>query len=61
MLVRQNTTADERKRDINKDLCSDTLDPDGEVRGCSAGCTIAMSDVCPFVSVQLAGAYKEFP
>ena len=25
-------------------MCSDTLDPGGEVRGCSMGCTIAMSD-----------------
>ena len=31
------------------------------MRGCSAGCTIAMSDVSPFVWVQLAGPYREFP
>ena len=42
-------------------MCSDTLDPGGEVRGCSAGCTIAMSDVSPFVWVQLAGPYRGFP
>ena len=40
---------------------SDALDPGGEVRGCPARCTIAMSDVSPFVWVQLAGPYKEFP
>ena len=32
-------------------MCSDTLDPGGEVRGCSADCPIAMSDVSPFVWV----------
>ena len=34
-------------------MCSDPLDPDGEVRGCSVGCTITMSDVSPFVRIQL--------
>ena len=38
-------------------MCSDTLDPGGEVRGCS----IAMSDVSPFVWVKLARPYREFP
>ena len=42
-------------------MCSDTLHPGGEERGCSAGCTIAMSDVSPFVWVQLARPYREFP
>ena len=26
-------------------MCSDSLDPDGEVRGCSVGCTIGVSDI----------------
>ena len=30
-------------------MCCDTLDPGGGVHGRSAGCTIAMSDVSPFV------------
>ena len=38
-------------------MCSDNLDPGGEVRGV-AGCTIAMSDVSLFVWVQLAGPYR---
>ena len=42
-------------------MCSDPLDPDGEVRGCSVGCTIAMSDVSPSVWIQQAGTYREFP
>ena len=42
-------------------MCSDTLDPGGEVRGYSAGCTIAISDVLPFVWVQLTGPCREFP
>ena len=28
-------------------MCSDPVDPGGEVRGCSLGCTIAMSNVSP--------------
>ena len=30
-------------------MCSDLVDPGGEVLRCSVGCTIAMSDVSPFV------------
>ena len=26
-------------------MCSDSLDPDGGVRGCSVGCTIGVSDI----------------
>ena len=29
-------------------MCSDPLDPGREVRGCSAGCTLGMSDISPF-------------
>ena len=42
-------------------MCSDTLDPDGEVHGCSVGCAFAMFGLSPFVWVQLAGPYREFP
>ena len=38
-------------------MCSDPLDPGGEVRGCSVGCTLAMSDISPCrLEVQ-----REFP
>ena len=36
-------------------MCSDPVDPGGEVRGCCVGCTIAMSDVSPFVFIVTAG------
>ena len=29
-------------------MCSEPLDLGGEVRGCSVGCTLDMSDVSPF-------------
>ena len=29
-------------------MCSDTLNPGGEVRGCSVGCILGMSDVSQF-------------
>ena len=32
-------------------MCSDPLDPGGEVRGCSAGCTLGMSDISPLAFV----------
>ena len=42
-------------------MCSDTLDPGGEVRRFSVGCILGMSDISPFVRIQLAGPYREFP
>ena len=42
-------------------MFSDRVDPGGEVRGCSLGCILGMSDVSPFVWIQLAGPYREFP
>ena len=32
-------------------MCSDTLNPGGEVRGCSVGCMLGMSDVSPFMFI----------
>ena len=32
-------------------MCSDPLDPGGEVRGCSVGCTIAMPDTSTLVFI----------
>ena len=42
-------------------MCSDTINPGGEVRGCCVGCILGRSDVSRFVWVQLAGPYREFP
>ena len=42
-------------------MCSDPVNPGGEVRGCSVACELGMSDVLPFVRVQPAGPYREFP
>ena len=35
-------------------MCSDTLNPGGEVRGCPVGCMLGMSDVSPFVFIAAA-------
>ena len=32
-------------------MCSDPLDPGGEVRGCSLGCTFGVSDIPPLVFI----------
>ena len=42
-------------------MCSDPLDPGGEVRGCSVGCTIVMSDMSPFRAVAALNVRREFP
>ena len=42
-------------------MCSDPLDPGGEVRGCSAGWTLGMSDVLPFGAAAAFDVQKEFP
>ena len=34
-------------------MCSGPLDPGGEVRGCSVGCTIGMSDIAPFRAARI--------
>ena len=41
-------------------MCSDTLNPGGEVRGCSVGCMLGMSDVSPFVFIAAATRYMGF-
>ena len=41
-------------------MCSDTLNPSGEVRGCSVGCILGMPDVSPFVFIVAAGRYMGF-
>ena len=52
MLARNNTPVDIRKRDVEAmRMCSDTVNPGGEVRGCSVGCLLGMSDVSPFVFI----------
>ena len=41
-------------------MCSGTLNPGGEMRGCSVGCMLAMSDVSPFVFTAAATRYMGF-
>ena len=42
-------------------MCSDPLDPGREVRGCSAGCTLGMSDISPFRVAAALDVHREFP
>ena len=41
-------------------MCSDTLDPGGEVRGCSVGCILGMPEISPSVFIAAASRYMEF-
>ena len=41
-------------------MCSDTLDPGGEVRGCSVGLVVGMSGTAPFVFILVAGRSMGF-
>ena len=36
-------------------MCSDLLDPDGDDRGCSVGCTVGVWDIAPLVLIIVAG------
>ena len=49
MLARKKTPADIRKRDV--EVCSDTRNPGGEVRGCCVGCILGMPEISLFVFV----------
>ena len=37
-------------------MCSDTLNPGGEVQGCSVGCILGMPEISPFVFI--AASYQ---
>ena len=41
-------------------MCSDTLNPGGEVRGCSVGCILDMPEISPFVYIAAASKYMGF-
>ena len=41
-------------------MCSDTLNPGGEVRGCSVGCILGMPEISPFVFIAAANRYMGF-
>ena len=59
--ARETEDSSRRTHEVYRGMCSDPADPGGEVRRCSVGCTITMSDVSPFVRIQLAGPYRECP
>ena len=42
-------------------MCSDPLDPGGEVRGCSVGCTLCMSDISPLRVAAALNVHRGFP
>ena len=42
-------------------MCSDPLDPGGEVRGCSVAGTLDMSDISPFRVAAVLNVHREFP
>ena len=60
-IARETEDSSRRTHEGYTGICSDPVDPGGEVRGCSVGCILRMSNVSPFVWVQLASPYGEFP
>ena len=54
MLARKNTPVDIRKRDVEACFLTASIPPGGEVRGCSVGCMLGMSDVSSFVFIAAA-------
>ena len=41
-------------------MCSDTLNPGGEVLGCSVCCILGMPEISPFVFIAAASRYMGF-
>ena len=57
LLARKKTPVDIRKRDVEAcSMCSDTLNPGGEVRGCCVGCILGTPDISSFVFI--AASYQ---
>ena len=42
-------------------MCSDTLNPGGDVQICSVGCILGMPEISPFVFIVTASRYMGFP
>ena len=41
-------------------MCSDTLNPGGEVQICAVGCILGMPEISPFVFIVAASRYMRF-
>ena len=48
------------RQEERRGMCSDTLNPSGEVRGCCVGCILGMSDVSPFAFIAAVTRYTGF-
>ena len=59
MLARQKTPADIRKRDVEA-MCSDTLNPGGDVQICCVGCILGMPEISHFAFIVAASRYMGF-
>ena len=60
-IARDTEDSGRRTHEGYRGMCCDPVDPGGEVRGCFAGCAIAVSGVSPFVWIQLAGPCRVSP
>ena len=45
----------------SRSICSDTLNPGGDVQICSVGCILGMPEISPFVFIVTASRYMGFP
>ena len=55
--VREKERSGRRTEEGRRGMCSDTLNPGGEVRGCCVGCILGMPEVSPFVFIVAASRY----
>ena len=58
--VREKERSGKRTQEGRRGMCSDTLNPGGEVRGCCVGCILDMPEISPFVFIAEATRYMGF-
>ena len=58
--VREKERSGKRTQEGRRGMCSDTLNPGGEVRGCCVGCILDMPEISPFVLIAAATRYMGF-
>ena len=58
--AREKEHSGRRTQEGGRRMCSDTLNPGGEARGCSVGCLLGMPEISPFVFIAAASRYTGF-
>ena len=58
--AREKENSGRHKQEGRRGMCSDTLNPGGEVRGCCGGCILGMPEISPFVFIAAGSRYMGF-